>query len=388
MAATQPSDGRRDLALLRASGSTARVLNLALVFERFGETEELNANPLFRSKRLNRALILKHALRPHERTLFERPEPHTLKIVFPYSPTELGLGGTSVLMGEKQFDSLFRRAVGESVGAADLDADFELLCVLHDTPSFDPFLLREQLRRAGREPARCFFDISEADIAAMLDFVATEIEPLVSLAFGAAGRKADSLSMRLAEKLMTDEGARLLDPLRETLRLSPGEYLNGVFAWKGFFYYKWLLSDLTARQLAFALSFAKCPVAGAEAAQRTDIDRLRRGVLQKIDLVMQRTGLAMQDYNNAFGALLSGQPNAFRAFLLDAPATFVRLGEAVGAVKHIHSFWGFRFPAKGAQKLEAEEALDIIQEFDRMLSGVSLITQEPAEELTLDLVVD
>ena len=55
-------DGRRDLSLIRASGSTARVLNLALIYERFGDTEEYSAKPLFKSKRLNRALILKHAV--------------------------------------------------------------------------------------------------------------------------------------------------------------------------------------------------------------------------------------------------------------------------------------------------------------------------------------
>ena len=53
-------DGRRDLSLIRSSGSTARVLNLALVYERFGQTEEYSAKPMFKNPRLNRALILKH----------------------------------------------------------------------------------------------------------------------------------------------------------------------------------------------------------------------------------------------------------------------------------------------------------------------------------------
>ena len=61
------ADGRRDLSLYPRGGSTARVLNLALAYERFGDTEDFTAKPLFRNKRLNRALILKHALRPHER---------------------------------------------------------------------------------------------------------------------------------------------------------------------------------------------------------------------------------------------------------------------------------------------------------------------------------
>lgn len=74
------TDGRRDLSLIRASGSTARVLNLALVFERFGETEEYAAKPLFRNRRLNRALILKHVVRPQERELFKRPTTSATKV--------------------------------------------------------------------------------------------------------------------------------------------------------------------------------------------------------------------------------------------------------------------------------------------------------------------
>lgn len=384
MAKPQSSDGLRDLTLIRASGSTARVFNLALVFERFGESAEFASNPLFKCQKLNRSLIIKHALRPHERALFDRPEPHTTKIVFPYSPTELGLGGTSVMMGEKHFDQLFRKAVGASVEKADYDADFELLCVLHELPSFDPFLLREQLRRVGCEPARCFFEISEADIANMLAFVADEIEPLTNLAFGAGGRRAEKLSMRLSEKLMTDENAQLLDPLRETLHLSHAEYRQGVFAWKGFLYYKWLLGKLNARHSVFAPSFTDCGVICEDRPKRREIERLRREVLRRVERVLARAGEAMADYSNAFAALARGQPGRFRAFLLDAPARFIPLGEAVGVANHIHSLWGFRFPQGSPLRLEAGEALELLQEFDRMLTGVDLIRAGAENELVLN----
>ncbi len=381
MAKSQFSDGRRNLALIRASGSTARVLNLALVYERFGASEEFAAGPMFRCQRLNRALILKHALRPHERALFERPEPHTTKIVFPFSPTELGIGGASVMFGEKHFDAVFRKAVGESLDEEDYASDFELLCVLHEAPSFDPFLLREHLRRIGREPARCFFDISAADIARMLKFVAAEIEPLTNLAFGATGRRAEKLSMRLSEKLMTDENAQLLDPLRETLRLGPAEYREGVFAWKGFLYYRWLLQDMAGRHVEFTTSFEGCSVAASDRGVRAEIEKLRRDVLRRADLVLRRAGVAMTEYSGAFAAFARGEANVFRGFLLEAPARFAPLGEAIGAVKHIHSFWGYRFPAQSTLRLDAEEAQDILQEFDKMLAGIELVREAEEDEV-------
>lgn len=380
MAASQPSDGRRDLSLIRASGSTARVLNLALVYERFGQSEEFGSKPLFRTQKLNRALILKHALRDHERSLFERPEPHTTKIVFPYSTTELGLGGASVMVGEKRFAQLLRSAVGASVAEDDFQADFDLITLLHELPSFDPFLLREQLKRGGHEPAKCFFELAEADIASMLKSVQREIEPLAGMAFGATGRRAEKLAYRLAEKLMTDETAQLLAPMRETLRLSPAQFSEGVFAWKGFLYYKWLLRDFSALHAKFVSRFAGCAIATENRVEKVEIDRLRQTIIRRVELIGRRGSDMIAAYDRAFAALSNGDASRFREFLVRAPSQFIPLGEATGAAKHIYSFWGFRFPEKSQLRLEAAEALDICQEFDRMLNGIHLLSDGASVE--------
>jgi hypothetical protein len=381
VATPRSSDGRRDLALISASGSTARVLNLALVFERHGGSPDFQARPLFRSMKLNRSLVIKHALRPHERALFERPEPHTTKIVFPYSSAELGLGGTSVMVGERKFDQLLRGAIGASVDEDAFQADFDLLNVLHEMPSFDPFMLREQLRRAGAEPARCFFDISDADIAQMVEFVSDEIAPLTRLAFGAGGRRAANLSMRLAEKLMTDENAKFLDPLRATLRLSASEYVRGVFAWKGFLYYKWLTRNSAEQRAVFDRAFAACAIRRSDMPKRIEAEKLRQSVIRRIGIVSERTAAMLGEYNKAFDAFAASQPVDFRDFLLQAPAHFAALGEATGALSHIVSFWRFRFPEAGPASLDPDEAIEIFSEFDVMLSGVELGHADAENEL-------
>lgn len=383
MARSQPADGHRDLSLIRASGSTARVLNLALVYERHGAEEDFSGKPLFRCSRLNRVLILKHAVRPHERALFDFPEPHTTKIVFPYSSTELGLGGTSVMVGEKGFAQALKRAVGDSSDDAAIEDDIELLCLMHELPSFDPFLLRENLRRAGREPARCFFDISDADIAAMITFVADEIAPLITLALGFGGRRAEKLAVRMAEKLMTDEGAQLLEPLRDAVHLSPAQYREGVFAWKGFLYYKWLMRDLTARHEPFAKALLKSMAPKADRAGRMEIERLKTAIATRAERALHGVSDAIGGYDDVFGALIRGNPGGFRDFLLQAPSRFIGLGEATGALKHMHSLWGFRFGGQIAPSWEADEAIETLKEFDRMLSGIDF-TREDAD---LDLML-
>ncbi|MFT3728725.1 MAG: hypothetical protein QM759_12950 [Terricaulis sp.] len=371
-------DGRRDLSLIRNSGSTSRVLNLALVFERFGETEEYNARPLFKNKRLNRALIVKHVLRSNERELFTRPMTAATKVILPYAATELGLGGISFLIGEARFEKIMRDAVGSYNDEADFQADFELLKVISGLPSFDPFLMRERLRTMGINPARSYFDIAEADVARMRQFVSAEIAQLVNLAFATGGGMAGDLSHRLAEKLMTDETAKSLDPLRQTLRLSGDEYIEGVFAWKGFLYYKWMMDDFRPRLEDFKPRFAGLRVTNANSEERRELAEIRREILKKLDLALARVEETLGEYETAFSALAEGQPSAFRAFLLRAPSLFIPIGEAVGVVRHIDSFWRFRFPDDPRPLMDAEEAIEVLHEFEVTLDGVDFLKRPAA----------
>lgn len=367
------SDGRRDLSLIRESGSTTRVLNLALVFERFGETEDYQAKPLFKNRRLNRALIVKHALRPHERELVWGAASTATKVILPYAANELSLGGVSFLIGERKFERLLREsAVYPS--EEDFASDVALLQVLNKLPSFDPFLLRERLRHSGAEPARCYFDIAEADITRMRAFVSSQIEQLIRLAFATGGSGGGELSSKLAEKLLTDETARSLDPLRQTLRLSGEEYVEGVFAWKGFLYYKWVLQEFRPRLAQFRPSFAGCRIMGATNEERRAFAETRRKILDSVDRAVACVEEQLLQYGTAFAALTEGQPSAFRDFLLRAPSLFIPIGEAVGVIKHIDSFWRFRFPDDDiTPSVEVDEAGELFNEFSATLASVSLL---------------
>lgn len=371
-------DGRRDLSLIRASGSTARVLNLALIYERFGQTEEYQAKPLFKNPRLNRALILKHVLRPHERELFVRPCTSATKVILPYATSELELGGISFLIGEMRFERLLRDAVGGYDDEASFIADAELLRAMAALPSFDPFLMRERLRHLGLDPARCYFDIAEADVARMRAFVGREIAQLVTLAFATAGADAGGLSQRLADKLMTDETAKTLDPLREVLRLSGEDYIEGVFAWKGFLYYKWLMAELRPGLTEFIPRFAGLRVTGASSGERQELADTRRQIIDKIRLALDRVDQTLLSYGEAFAALADGQAQAFRSFLLQAPSLFIPMGEAVGVIRHIDSFWRFRFPGAATPMMDADEAIEVLHDFETTLAGVEFVKPEQA----------
>jgi hypothetical protein len=57
-------------------------------------------------------------------------------------------------------------------------------------------------------------------------------------------------------------------------------------------------------------------------------------------------------------------PAAFRRFLSDAPSMFHELGERLGAVNHIISFWSYRFPQNTRIRVSTEEFTDLLADFE------------------------
>jgi len=53
---------------------------------------------------------------------------------------------------------------------------------------------------------------------------------------------------------------------------------------------------------------------------------------------------------------------------LNAPAMFCELGERLGAVSHIVSFWNFRFPQGRLPVVTGPELMDIFTDFESSLS--------------------
>lgn len=354
----------RNLAHLQESASTARVLNLLAAWKVHGETEEWLAQPLFYNPILNRCLIIKHRLRRNELDLFRRRRQVATKVLMPIDAADLKLGGRFVFVDQTNFD----RCLQETFGGSFDPRDAETLRAIDRLPSLDPFLMREQLKRYGIEPARCYFDLTEADRRKMFSFVEAEVRPLVTMSMGISGDRA--AASVLVSKILATEQTRDMEPLRTTLRLAEHEYAEGVFAWKGFLYYKWSLASILGdvRRVADEIAAIK-PTGPLDGESKAYIERgrmvLRRQIIKTCEIVVA----TLRVYDDAYANLTqNGKPNAFREFLLDAPLMFTRLGEQVGAVQHIVSFWRFRF-SLGAQPVGVEELIDIFMDFEGSLAG-------------------
>ncbi|WP_293678652.1 hypothetical protein [uncultured Phenylobacterium sp.] len=367
----RPSQDRtvRSLIALEKSASTARVLNLAATHRRHGADGSLQAEPFFHNRLLNHAIIIKHRLRPYERDLFVRPAATVTKILAPMDAADLKVGARVLMVGQKDFDETAAEVFGNALNPG--SGDRQILDLIDGLPSLDPFLLREHLKRHGFEPARAYFAITDADIQRMYDFVRQEVMALVTLSAGGEGAGVQAAS-KLVEKLLSNSADDSFAPLKDTLRLSDTDYQDGVFCWRGFLYYKWVLTELTPQLARVMVELTALQPRGARTPDTTRyLPDARLRIEAAVTTALEGVNRMLAVYDDAYGSLtLDGQPAAFRDFLLAAPDMFTALGEQCGAVQHIVSFWRYRFPPGRSAMVDADELMDIFLDFEDGLTFV------------------
>ena len=149
---------------------------------------------------MNRCIVVKHRIRPNERELFSGPKQNSTKVLIPIDPRDLKLGAHYFFMGQRNFEDVTTNAFGRALAAGQHDR--QILELIDTLPSLDPFLLREHLRRHGYEPARAYFNISDADIDKMYDYVEGEITPLAAMSLkDELGSKAQAA--KLVSKILS-----------------------------------------------------------------------------------------------------------------------------------------------------------------------------------------
>ncbi|HEY0437337.1 MAG TPA: hypothetical protein VGC92_11890 [Phenylobacterium sp.] len=380
MAGRTPDRSFRSLSGLEKTASTSRVLNLAAVASQNAGDPDYEKSPFFKAATLNGAVIIKHRLRSDEQYIFERAKRISTKVIIPFERTDLSLGGRSLFVGQRGWTELLNQLRGS---VDEESRDIALLEALDELPSLDPFLLREHLKRRDFQIANCYFAISQADVDRMQRFVSSEISKLVELAYGGQGGQASGNISKLVSLLLSGQDDRRLEPLRLTLGLQGENFREGVFSWKGFLYYKWVLTSLWPELRSVIAELTEIKVIGPRDAEMlSQVKDIGGRVNQAILGQVRQVRSTLQIYDDAFAGLTqAGNPMAFRDFLLKSPEMFLSLGERTGMVSHIASFWRYRFPKGRPLRVELDELFDILQDFHH---GLADEDAKPRTETLLD----
>ena len=368
----------RSVRFLSALGgaSTSRVLNLFRIAADNVDNPEHLEKPLFISPIINKAFLLKHRTRADETYLFASPRAVATKIIIPFDSTDLRAGGRSLFVDQRGYTEALRE-VGNYKSDA-LERDLSVLRMLNAVPSLDPFLLREHLRMNKIEVSPSYFAISEGDQERMHAFVTQEMSKLIALAGGDGGS-----SGRLVSAMLSNEIDEKLEPLRLTLGLTGNDFREGVFSWRGFLYYKWSMGKFWPDVMGVLREINNIqPFGGLTPEQKVYLTAARRNIIEMVRDNGNHVNKALSVYDASFGDLVEKQsPKTFRDFLLSAPYMFLELGEKLGAISHIVSFWRYRFPPGGPTYIDADELAAIFQDFScgfgEKLQGESSIIKKP-----------
>src|ERR1043165_1402153 len=311
----------RSLRGLEKTASTSRVLNLAALAARNVGNPEHEKNPFFVAQTLNGAVIVRHRLRDQERESFDRLRYTAIKLIIPFERSDLGLGGRSVFVAERGWLDAFEELRG---AAPDLPRDIAVLEAIDELPSLDPFLRSEHMKRRGFDISPSHFEISAPDLARMQRFVGSEIAKLIELAYRDAPGMEET-TPRLVEALLSARTDDRLEPLRLTLRLEKENYKEGIFAWKGFLYYKWVLNTRGANLRDVFSELGRVRVIGPiDTETAAELEALKNRLRQKMERQVKSVMNHLNVYDEVFAQLTpEGNAIAFRDFLLRSPEMFL-----------------------------------------------------------------
>jgi hypothetical protein len=247
--------------------------------------------------------------------------------------------------------------------------DLAMLRLLDRLPTLDPFLLHEALVAHKIEVAPCYFRLSDTDKTEMRDFVAHQVETLIGLCFGGV-TVSDAQAKRLSELILAEGDSPELAPLRMAMRMHSPEFAEAMFCWKAVLYYRW-----RSRTLGPEIKITRRSIATVETS-RFDLETAPfvRAAIQKLEGLMsdceRRIAEMFRIYDEVFDALTEQRsPEPFRRFLIDGPRLFSRLGERMGRLEQLVSYWAHQFPGRRTRQLSPEAVFDGLR---NLLSALSL----------------
>lgn len=369
MSALNAVTGIESLRSIAARSSSSRVLDLHSLALEAASDFDYQARPLFTHPVLNRTIIVKHHPRPGEFDLDSNRGAIITKVIFPFDPRDLDLGGQFLLVDDPDFLSQLERQL--DFGDIDMDRDILVLMLLDRLPTLDPFLLRESLAANKLDVAPCYFRLSPQDRADMLNFVSEQVEMLIRLCFEKSAATA-AQAKRLSALILAEGRSPELEPLRAPLRMTIGEFAQAMFCWKALLYYRW-----RSRQLGPMVKNTRRGIASLGQVRFDHDSRnvVRVAVTRLEELISEcERGLAstFRTYDQVFQALtVERAAEPFRDFLIEGPKLFRALGERMGRLDQLSSYWGHQFPEGRIKHLTAE---GVVEGLRNILNALSLRT--------------
>lgn len=328
---------------------------------------------LFRHPELHRIVFIKQAIRDGQYMPGRQSRIGT-KLYFAFNETNAFEGGKSIFVGDQNFDNAlaFQAGFDRQRGVEDYIRDRDIIQILDQLPSLDPFLLKDRLMAEGINPHPGYFEIAQEEWTRIREHVMARFRPIVEFAYaGLDTARAQARLRQLVEKLWDAKDMDTLSPIIKAMELDPEEAPVALHAWKGVIYYDYRMASLEAQIRRFAewLGSGAEPIDLIPTSNRKivlDVRDATRGLLRD----RWRTARSrLEEYNDAYRKLFVDKqsPGPFISFLGNASNIFGELGDALSRLDHAIEVWRSVTDRHGSKHLKYEPLHQVLSLSYRIL---------------------
>ncbi len=212
-----------------------------------------------------------------------------------------------------------------------------MLQVFDGLPSLDAFLLRDALELEDFKPNPLYLELSDAERAAIYDYVRQKFEPLVRAALG-SGSFASSKVAYLVDKMWEAKDLDALDPLIQACRFPKEEALSIFIAWKGINFYTYEYDRIKGRieGLAEWLARIKTSRFASLAVDAEHVAFLKENAIERLKHHVAAVDDIVREYDRLYERFVVDREAVieFIDFLHRSREVYWRLGEALSALNH------------------------------------------------------
>ena len=319
---------------------------------------------LFKSNDLNNVIIFKQPSFAEKAACAGKSPAVSLKraaakdaiqtaIFVPKVQDEPELGGHAIFIGQPKYAELMKHHCGIDISDRETHGhDLEMLRVLANVPSFDPFLLKTSLQENNITVHDLYLDVHKDEEAEVRHVIEQRVRPIIARAHaGLGGIEAERKTQSFIESIW-DPNSSDASAFIAAFRIE-AEAIPEVFgAWKGISYYQYQFQRIRSRVgelLVFLQSDNSIPIDIRRmlASEREMLMMSRKDIGQKLRNAYKKTQEVFQDCNQSYEAMVSeGNPIPFRDFLQTAVEKYWTLGACNCSLALVTDVWA-RFSHNG-----------------------------------------